>query len=274
MSNRPAPSPPPVTSLDRALAILEVLAEAGPQGLQLNEIAAQTDINMGSAHRLLKGLAHRGYARRDEASNYTLGDAPRRLAQAFSQGDSLAALFHPLLLEISRSTEELVHLGAPDGRRIVYLDKIEPERSVRVWSRIGRRVHIATTALGRALVAAVPPNETLMDGYVREADPSHDQPDLNERFHAAVAAARSLGYAVENQENEPGIACVGIALRSPVEGDAAISVTGPAERMTPRRLAEVGEMMRHLSAELAPRGFSLSAIGDASAGNIPGAPVR
>ncbi|KAA5836943.1 IclR family transcriptional regulator [Saccharopolyspora hirsuta] len=259
METEATPETPPVTSLDRALVVLETVAAAGPEGLALGEIAARTGINKGSVHRLLRGLAHREYVARDgDDRNYVLGEALRRLVRTFGAGDNLPLLFRPLLLELSRRTEELVHLGVLDGRRVVYLDKIEPERSVRVWSRVGRRTHIATTALGRALIAAAPPNDALMTSYLREAEPDHAHPALGDRFRDAVAAARRRGWAVENQENEAGIACVGIALTSTTSQDVAISVTGPAERMTTDRLAEIGALLRELAAELAPEEYTLA----------------
>ncbi|MER7013320.1 IclR family transcriptional regulator [Saccharopolyspora sp. NPDC000359] len=250
---------PPVTSLDRALVVLETVAAAGPEGLALGEIAARTGINKGSVHRLLRGLAHREYVVRDgDDRNYVLGEALRRLVRTFGADDNLPLMFRPLLLELSRRTEELVHLGVLDGRRVVYLDKIEPERSVRVWSRVGRRTHIASTALGRALIAAAPPNDALMTSYLKEAEPDHAHPALGERFRDAVAAARERGWAIENQENEAGIACVGIALTSATSQDVAISVTGPAERMTTDRLAEIGALLRELAADLAPADYALA----------------
>ncbi|WP_433408786.1 IclR family transcriptional regulator [Saccharomonospora azurea] len=259
METEDTPDTPPVTSLDRALLVLETVAAAGPEGLALGEIAARTGINKGSVHRLLRGLAHREYVTRDgEDRHYVLGEALRRMVRSFGAGDNLPLLFRPLLLEISRRTEELVHLGTLDGRRVVYLDKIEPERSVRVWSRVGRRAHVATTALGRALVAAAPPSDSLLTSYVEEADPDHATPALDRRFRDAVDAARRLGWAIENQENEPGIACVGIALTSTTAQDVAVSVTVPAERMTAERLAEIGALLRELASDLAPQEYTLA----------------
>ncbi|QUH01953.1 IclR family transcriptional regulator [Saccharopolyspora erythraea] len=259
METEPTSETPPVTSLDRALVVLETVATAGPEGLALSEIAAKTGINKGSVHRLLRGLAHRDYVARDgDDRNYILGEALRRMVRTFGADDNLPLLFRPLLLELSRRTEELVHLGVLDGRRVVYLDKIEPERSVRVWSRVGRRAHIASTALGRALIAAAPPSDSLLTSYVEEADPDHAHPTLGEKFRAAVDSARTHGWAIENQENETGIACVGIALTSTTSRDVAISVTGPAERMTTDRLAEIGALLRELAADLAPEEYTLT----------------
>lgn len=263
METEPTSATPPMTSLDRALVVLETVAAAGPEGMALGEIAARTGINKGSVHRLLRGLAHREYVTRDdEDRHYLLGDALRRIVRTFGAEENLPLLFRPLLLELSRRTEELVHLGMLDGRRIVYLDKIEPERSVRVWSRIGRRAHIASTALGRALIAAAPPSDSLLAAYIGEADPEQQHATLATRFRDAVESARNLGWAVENEENEPGIACVGVALTSTTGQDVAISVTGPAERMTTDRLSEIGALIREVAHALAPEDYTVTAAVD------------
>lgn len=255
------PSEPPVSSLDRALQLLEIVAQAGPAGMTLQEIREKAGLNKGTAHRLLSGLVYRNYVSRDhEEKNYVLGDTPRQLVQSFSAGNHLPAMFRPLLMEVSQRTEELVHLGAFDGRRVVYLDKLEPERSVRVWSRIGRRAHVATTALGRAMTAANPADEFLMDSYILEADPEGEDPGLEKRFREAVKAARVKGYSVENQENEVGIACVGVSLLSQIYGDVAISVTAPADRMPEERLEEIGNLLRTISEKRAPDGFAVSPL--------------
>jgi IclR family acetate operon transcriptional repressor len=249
----------PVTSLDRALDILETVAAAGYEGMALGEIAATTGINKGSVHRLLAGWVRRGYVVQAEGSRaYALGETPHRLVRAFGSEVDLPARFRPLLLELSRQTEELVHLGVLDGRRVVYLDKIEPERSIRVWSRVGRRVHIATTSLGRALFAAGPQSEAMLTGYVAEADPDNEQPDLESRFRAAIDHVREHGWAIEDQENEPGVACVGVAMVSPTAEDVAISVTGLSDRMGGTKLAETGALLRDLATRLAPDGYRVA----------------
>src|SRR5690625_7816261 len=72
----------PVGSVDKALVLLDILGQAGPEGLMLRELTAASGLNKGSIHRLLRALAHRGYAEQDPRDQrYRLGPAPLALAQ-------------------------------------------------------------------------------------------------------------------------------------------------------------------------------------------------
>src|SRR5690625_7443669 len=74
----------PVGSVDKALVLLDILGEAGPEGMMLRELTAASGLNKGSIHRLLRALAHRGYAEQDPADQrYRLGPAPLALARSF-----------------------------------------------------------------------------------------------------------------------------------------------------------------------------------------------
>src|SRR5699024_6821455 len=111
------PAASPVGSVDKALVLLGILAEAGPEGMALRDIAEQSASDQ----------------------HYRLGAAALDLGPAFGAGENLQTLFGPALASISQHTDELVHLGQMDGVRVLYLDKVEPERTLRVWSRIGSR---------------------------------------------------------------------------------------------------------------------------------------
>jgi DNA-binding IclR family transcriptional regulator len=100
----------------------------------------------------LQALQHRGFAEQDTNQRYRLGSRPALLVERFLREENLPTLFRPALLAICQEVQELVHLGL-EGRNVLYLDKVEPDRTLRVWSRVGRQVSVLTTALGRAMVA-------------------------------------------------------------------------------------------------------------------------
>src|SRR5690625_6893645 len=86
----------------------------------------------------------------------------------------------PALAAISLRTRELVHLGRLEGTEVVYLDKVEPERTLRVWSRVGSRAPAARTSLGRALLAADGIAESRLAPYAEAVGPSLPLPRLQE----------------------------------------------------------------------------------------------
>ncbi|MGP9537287.1 IclR family transcriptional regulator [Brachybacterium sp. AOP43-C2-M15] len=252
----------PVGSVDKALILLELLAEAGPDGTTLRDIAAASGFNKASVHRLLRALMHRGFAEQVEADQtYRLGSALPLLAGRFEQGENLPVLMAPALAAISQEVQELVHLGRLDGPHVLYLDKVEPERALRVWSRVGSRAPAARTAMGRAMLTADGVRGPALAAYARatqrqEADPG--RVITPEHLAEVVAEAESRGWAAEIEENEPGIACVGVALVRPGGRSVSVSVTGPIERMDARRRTEVGELLRAELGALAPTGFEVA----------------
>lgn len=261
-SSSSPPTASPVGSVDKALLLLEVLAEAGPDGLMLREVAEASGFHKASSHRILQALAHRGFATQDPSDQrYRLGSAPMVLAERFARGDHLPALFSPVLASVCRSAQELVHLGTMDGTNVLYLDKVEPERILRVWSRVGNRAPAARTALGRAMLAAQGISGPALAPYA-DATTADDGPDVPlARLQEVVDEARERGFSTEIQENEQGIACVGVAALRFDGRAAAVSITGPAERMDEERRAELGTMLRTELERLGPSGFTVMGRG-------------
>ncbi|WP_199423391.1 IclR family transcriptional regulator [Actinotalea solisilvae] len=241
----------PVEAVDRALVVLEALAAAGPHGASLAELAAGLGLNKTTIHRTLAALRHRGFATQEPSGRYALGAAATRLADAYFGEENLPALLHPALVALSREVDELVHLGVLSGREVVYLDKVEPERAVRVWSAIGRRSPAATTALGRAMLAHRGADRSTLEGYLAGTGVDGDHVwDVIER-------ARRDGFATEVEENEAGISCVAVPLLRAGVAVAAVSVTAPVERMTPARVTALRAEMRRVLPPTLPAGLTL-----------------
>ncbi|MBD5786962.1 IclR family transcriptional regulator [Cellulosimicrobium terreum] len=249
------PGPSPLGSVDKALAALEVLAAAGPAGRPLGSLAQDLGLNKTSLHRTLAALRHRGYAEQDEASgSYRLGPAATALATVYLGEENLPALLHPALVAVCQATDELVHLGTLAGTEIVYLDKVEPARAVRVWSAVGRRRPAATTALGRALLAHRSLDDDRLAWYAAAApDGQVTTADLRTR----CARTRERGFAEEDEENEPGISCVAVPVLRSGHPVAAISVTAPAERLGAHRRREIEAALAGIVGPLLPLPLTL-----------------
>lgn len=263
MTITPPPDASPVGSVDKALVLLEILASAGPEGMTLRDIAAAGGFNKASVHRLLRALMHRGFADQSPSDqHYRLGAAALELGHSFGGGENLPALFAPALASVSQHTQELVHLGQMDGPHVLYLDKVEPERTLRVWSSIGKRAPAARTAMGRALLAADGVRGQALEAYARATGAETAEPgqviDL-EHLAEVIDRTSERGWSMEIEENEAGIACVGLALVRPGGRSVSVSVTGPIERMDETRRAEIGALLRTELSGLAPAGFEVAA---------------
>ncbi|WP_277207979.1 IclR family transcriptional regulator [Isoptericola croceus] len=253
--------PSPLGSVDKALLTLDALGRAGAGGTSLADLSVEVGANKSTLHRTLAALRHRGYAEQAADGTYRLGPAVLALGSAFLAEENLPALLRPALEALRDEIDELVHLGVLAGREVVYLEKVEPQRAVRVWSAVGRRRPAATTALGRALLAAGPLRARPDGGAPDEAEAlaAYVTPQTTtDRLREAVAEAHRTGVATETEENETGIACAAVAVLRAGRPLAAVSITAPVERMTGAARAErVAALVETLPAHL-PEGLTLA----------------
>jgi DNA-binding IclR family transcriptional regulator len=244
-TKRYAESPYQIQVVDRALALLEVLSHQGPD-LTLMQISESLKLHKSTAHRLIMVLErHRLIEKNSNTGKYRLGLKLFELGtKAIGQLD-LRERAHPFLERAVLDTGETGHLCVYDDGEVVYLDKVEPTRSVRLTSSVGRRNPAYCTAVGKAIMAFLP------EAQVEVSVPKHGFHQLTRKtisnmleLRAELAKVRKLGYAVDDEEHEEGVVCVG----APVWGFgqhpiAAISVSGPAFRITPEKVPVVAQSM-------------------------------
>ncbi|MEA4944169.1 MAG: IclR family transcriptional regulator [Propionicimonas sp.] len=239
-------------AVDRALLVLQALADASVDGVTLADLAARLGLHKTTLHRTLAALRYRGFVSQDPVSSrYLLGVAATLLGATYFGEENLPRLLRPALTAVCARAGELVHLGVLAGTEVVYLDKVEPERAVRVWSAVGRRMPAGTTALGRAILAFSDVDASLLPRYLGRPEGAGDPAVLQQ----AVATARSRGYATESEENEPGIACVAVPLLRGDDPIAAVSVTVPVERMGRTRAAELAWLLFEVAGARLPDGL-------------------
>ncbi len=239
-------------AIDRALMLLTALAEAGPDGAALAELSNTTGVNKSTAYRALSTMRSHGFvAQSDVTGDYRLGTTAMTLGERFLTPQSLVQSLHPALVALSREADELVHLGVLVGDEVLYLDKVEPERAIRVFSEVGRRTSAATSAMGRALLAARNVTEEQLAAYL------HHCPVSVEELSEALASARSRGFSSELEVNERGVGCLGAALMRGPDAVAALSITMPSERLTDQRQVELAALISTLLPPLLPDELTL-----------------
>jgi len=221
------------------MALLTALSDADSEGATLVGLCRDLGFNKSTAYRALATMRAKGFVTQDEDGTYRLGPAAVGLGARYFGPDSLAQLLHPALLVLSRDLGELVHLGILNGDRVVYVDKVEPDKAIRVWSQVGRNVPAATTSLGRAILAWRSVSDEQLDAFVGSAREAATLRD-------ALAGARRRGYSTEIEENEPGIACMGVPILTNGSAVAAISVTMLAPTLDDDRVAQVAGRMAEL----------------------------
>jgi IclR family KDG regulon transcriptional repressor len=158
----------------------------------------------------------------------------------------------PFLDRILNETQETVHLCILDEGEVLYLEKLEPRRSVRLASRVGRRVPAYCTSVGKAILAELPDAE--VDGIIRRSGLKRITPNTITTpvgLKEELKKIRAQGYSVDDEENEEGVRCVGAVVRGysgrPV---GAMSVSGPAFRVTRASVAEIAKSVTDAAAAL------------------------
>ena len=240
----------PLGSVDKALLALDTLAGFGAAGAPLATLAHAVGVSKPTLHRTLAALRHRGYAEQTPDGAYRLGPAALALGSTYLAEENLPVLLHPALTALSEKTDELVHLGVLAGREVVYLDKVEPQRAVRVWSAVGRRRAAATTALGRALLSVQELDDAALARY------AGDDTRLG-RLREVLTEARTTGVAGETEENEAGIACIAVPLLRAGRAVAAVSITAPVERLSGEARADRVAALREVLPPLLPAPLTL-----------------
>ncbi|MGH6664883.1 MAG: IclR family transcriptional regulator [Pseudolabrys sp.] len=241
-------------SVDRALYLLETIAEAGGEAT-LTELATRTGLNISTCHHLLATLIKRGFAAKVPGRRlYALGARILYLGHACLQVD-LPRRAQPYLEAVNRATGETVHLAALQGDAVVTLAVREARHAVRVdTGRIGKLDAPHATSVGKAIMAWLPEDEMrriVAHGMKRFTDNTITD------FAALVESLRVVrrnGYAIDREEFLPGVICVGAAIRDQAGTViGAISASTPTMRATEEHVAlmrdEIAAATRALSAE-------------------------
>lgn len=239
--------------LNKTLDLLEVLA--GADGLTVAELAATSGVNKAAAYRILNTLERRGYVVRttDEVRRYSLGPALRALArESHSPGDLLAAA-RPLLRRLWEEFDETVNLGVLSQGRVLYLDILESEQGLRTTVTVGSHDDLHSTALGKAMLSVLPVSDarkllTHTDMVAKTPRTLTSVPELMRE----IERTRQRGFALDDEENEPGARCVAAAV---VDGQGrplgALSMSGPAWRIDDAMVEKIGRRLREAADEVA-----------------------
>ena len=229
-----------VQSIARAAAILRAL-ERAPEGLGLGQLAAAVELPKSTVHRIVAALAAEDLVAQDGDGRTRLGAGIARLAAA--EREALADRLRPALLELRRELDETVDLAVLDGAAVRFVDQLPAPRRLRAASAIGEVFPLHCTANGKALLAAMPPEEALA---LLPAELPRLTPKTiasRDTLMAELAQVAGAGVALDREEHTEGICAVGAAVLDSGGPVAAISVPLPTQRFDGREL-ELAEKVR------------------------------
>jgi IclR family acetate operon transcriptional repressor len=251
----------PVQSLDRAMALLAELAEA--DGLTLTALAARAEIPTSTAYRMLLTLQRRGLAEFEPSAQlWFVGVETFRIGSAFLRRRKLVDRGRDAMQALVAETGETANLAVAEEDGVVFVSQVETHEAIRAFFRPGTRALFHASGIGKAILAHRAPAQVAASlkrtGLPRFTD--HTLTTLPALL-ADLSEVRARGYAVDDEERNPGMRCVGAAVFNEFgEAVAGLSVSGPTVRITPEAILRFGPLVRDAAA----------AVTRAIAGKAPG----
>ena len=247
-------------TVEKAVQIIETFRDA-PRDLGITELARLVRINSSTVQRIVNTLAEHGYLQQNPAdSAYRLGMRFLEISHVVLQRIDLRALARPVLEALRDQTGESVHMMVLNGDMGVYVLAVESRQSARVVSPVGSRDDLHSSAVGKALLAYLPEPQVdaviARQGLRRKTSRTITGPT---EFKRHLAGIRAAGYTIDDEEGEEGTRCVGAPIFDHAgRVVASISVAGPVQRMSRRRIRQLAPLVtgaaRSLSERLGGRG--------------------
>jgi DNA-binding IclR family transcriptional regulator len=241
---------PAFTTVDRVVAVMRALR---PEPQSLAELSRATGIDEATMLRYLRSLVSHRFAERDEGSGrYSLGAELIALSRLSARDLVPRRIALPYMERLVERYQETVNLAERRGDQLVVIEVVESPRSIRKGSSQGDPDLWHSSSLGKAILAHLPEHEV---ARLLEATPT---PRLTPRTLVTPAELaeeleriRVRGYAVDDEESEADLRCVGAAIRD-VHGRPrlALSVSGLLSRMPEAVLEEMGREVARSAADI------------------------
>jgi IclR family transcriptional regulator, acetate operon repressor len=244
------PADPPnksaVQSVERAFELLEIMASAGGT-IALGELAARAELPQPTIHRLVRTLLAMGYVRQLPNRHYSLGPKLIRLGESAAQ--LIGAWSRQHLAELVERTGETANMAVLDSDMAVYVAQVPSPHAMRMFTEVGRRVYPHCTGVGKALLMQLP-NESVV--LKRTGMPASTENTLTtpEALIRDIELSRSRGYAVDEGEQELGVRCFAVPVPD-APTPTAISISGPAARVTLKSATKVAPLLKRVARDLA-----------------------
>lgn len=244
-------SPDSVSSVLKVFGILQALSEQKDIGV--TELSQRIMMSKSTVYRFLQTMKTLGYVNQEgETDKYTLSLKLFELGGRALEHQDLIQIADVQMHRLGKLTKETLHLGALDENSVVYLHKIDSEYNLRMYSRIGRRCPLYSTALGKVMMAWLPEEEvrSMLAGVTFERFTEHTLANVDALL-AELAQVREQGYAEDNEENENGLRCFGVPIYNRMGRIiTGLSLSLPIVRFEERKRAELVSLLHEAAARI------------------------
>lgn len=244
-----------VPAVERALSVLQCLGDS-KRGFSISEIGRRLKIPKSSAHLILTTLERRGFLQKNtQTGRYHFGLQLVSLSRTALENLDLREEAKPFLRLLMQESGLTVHMAVLERDEAVIIEKVEAPGLVRLASWIGRRLDVNCTGVGKALVAFLPDDD--IENFIKTKDfARHNQRTIVSKsaLKKELTLIRQLGYALDNEEDEPGVCCLG----APVFDEdgkavAAISVAGTTSQIGSNRIPVLARQVMQAARSISTR---------------------
>lgn len=241
-----------VQSVDRAMLLIETLAE-DDEGYRLTDLAVRTGLSISTVHRILTTLEKRRFVQFDrDESLWHIGVKSFEVGATFARRRNFITQAMPYLRKLRDQTRETANLAVIDNGVMVVLTRVASREIMRSVTKVGGRVPMVASGLGKALLSTYP-EEDVFAVIRREGMPRLTSKSIVRagELCKSLHDVRRRGYSIDDEESEIGLRCVSAVVYNDCsEPLAAISVSGKASRVPHDRFPVLGKFVQEVAIEM------------------------
>ena len=223
------------------------------RGLNISELSRKLGIPKSSTHVIVLTLEEFNYVHKAPSSRcYSLSLKAYGLGQAMMKSFSMAETALPVMRKLVKSTDLTAHLAVLDKLQAVCVQKAEPATLIQFDTKIGRRMDLHCTGVGKVILAHCG-DEMRYDFLSKKAFMRHTNKTItsSRALRAEVLKIRRQGYAVDDQEEELEVRCVAVpVLNQRHEFAGALSVSGTTRQIPLSRIRSLVQVLRQSSSKI------------------------
>ena len=252
--NKKAESSGSIQVIDRLARLLDAIAQHG-NDTSLKILSAETGLHPSTAFRILASLSEQGFVERTDKGNYQLGAKLMQLGSRVSTSVDIRKIALPIMEKLRDALGETVNLTVREADEVVYIERSVAKRMMKVEQVIGSRAPLHVTAVGKLMLGEQ--GEAACRSYAKRSKLPAYTPNTFTKITSLLKECNSvskLGYALDNEEAELGVGCIGTLIRD-ASGEvvAGLSVSAPIERRRDEWIKKIMQAGEQLSSQLGYR---------------------
>jgi IclR family transcriptional regulator, acetate operon repressor len=240
--------------IERLAHLLDAIAKHD-EAVSLKILSADTGLHPSTAFRILASLAEQGFVERTERGTYGLGIKLMQLGSRVNARVDIRKIAHPLMEKLRDELGETVNLTMREDDEVVYIERSVAKRMIKVEQVIGSRAPLHVTAVGKLMLGVQ--GEAACRSYAQRSKlPAYTSNTFNKitTLIKECNTCAKRGYALDNEEAELGVGCIGTIIRdSSGKVVAGLSVSAPIERRKDEWIQKIMQAGEQLSLQLGYR---------------------